>query len=463
MYTKWLPLACLLALIHSHWANAQTAADTIINHVHLIPMSEERVLYNQALVIEKGRIKAIVQGDDVALFTAREHIDGQGAFVIPGLADMHVHLRMDPQAMFNLLLANGVTTVTNARLGDGDGKFSHVALKRAVAAGEMLGPRYLVSGPQLKPAVLPDLKSVEPMLDRHVAQGFDVVKIHGDLPFSVYDALIKGAKARGLRVTGHAQHQMPWQQSLRMSSMEHAEEFLYTSLEGFGPAADDFLAFQPMYYKHVASLERPGYRKDMVAAFASAGIYLDPTLIIYRMIGLWADDAEFAKHKIDPLLRYVPKGTRNWYLGDTTNPYREDGFPLSAEHLHANLRRLQTVVLDLHQTGVPLLLGTDSFGTLVPGFSIHDELALLVAAGLSPFEALRTGTVNVASYLQEAEHAGTLAVGKRADLVLLEGNPLQDITQTRNVLGVYTHRRWHNRAKLDAMLAYAEAQAERDE
>src|SRR5690606_19607389 len=140
-----------------------------------------------------------------------------------------VHVRWEPQAMFNLFLANGVTTVFNMGLSDGGGEIDHVALRSGIAAGAMVGPRYLISGPQLHAEHLPDLAAVESMLDRHVERQFDVVKIHGNLAPTIYDALIDGARARGLRITGHAQHLMPLSESLRMDGFEHMEEFLYVS------------------------------------------------------------------------------------------------------------------------------------------------------------------------------------------------------------------------------------------
>ena len=111
----------------------------------------------------------------------------------------------------------------------------------------------------------------------------------------------------------------------------------------------------------------------------------------------------------------------------------------------------------MHEAGVPLLLGTDSFGTVVPGFSIHQELELIVAAGLSPYEALRTGTVNVAAYLGETDTAGTIEVGKRADFILLEENPLTDIRHASSVRGVFTQGNWHSESELASMLAEAKA------
>ena len=119
------------------------------------------------------------------------------------------------------------------------------------------------------------------------------------------------------------------------------------------------------------------------------------------------------------------------------------------------LREAVPLIRALHEAGVPLLLGTDSFGTLVPGFSIHRELEMMVAAGLTPYEALRTGTVNAAAYLDESDTAGTIEVGKRADFILVEENPLTDIRHVSNVQGVFNQGKWHSEIALARMLAEA--------
>lgn len=444
----------LMLLIATSCSPEQTTieADYVIENVNVVPLNEEIILPNKAVAVRDDKIVAIVNQSSAGNITGK-HIDGAGLYLMPGLTDMHIHMRTDPQAAFNLFLANGVTTVTNMGLADGRGKIDHLQLRSDVAAGNMVGPRYLVSGPQLNPENLTTLDGVMAALDRHVDQGFDVLKVHGDLEFDVYDALMTGARERGLRVTGHSQHQMPLSQSLRMDSIEHLEEFLYVKRDGAGiKVTGDFMAIINTYYDHVDQLANPDYRGPVIQDMAASGIYFDATLIIYKMIYNWVDDDIFAAMRDDELLAYLPASTVDYWLNTETNEYRRDAFPLSAEHLKSNVELLSTILFELNEAGVPLLLGTDSFGTLVPGFSVHKELALMTEAGLTPYEALRTGTVNVAAYLGESDHAGTVEVGKRADLILVEGNPLRDVGNAANVRGVYTQGKWHSKSDLAAML-----------
>lgn len=430
-------------------------ADYIFENVNVVPLNEEVVLKNRTVAIRNDTIIAIIDPSSETSrvnFIAGERIDGAGQFLMPGLADMHIHMRMDPQAMFNLFLVNGVTTVFNMRLGDGGEDINHIKLRTDIAEGRLTGPRYLISGQQLTPDLIPEVNDVAPMLNRHLEEEYDVIKIHQDLRSEVYDSLISGAHQYGLRVTGHMQHHLPLSESLRLDAIEHMEEFLYTSRDGFGNAAGDYSKFLPLYHAHVERLADPAYRKAIVDDVAASGVFVDPTLVIYYSVFSWVDDSLYATLPGDENLVYLPEETRDKYLNTETNPYRTDDFPFSAEHLESNLEILKTLMFELHVAGVPLLLGTDSFGTLVPGFSVHKELELMVEAGLSPYEALRTGTVNVASYLGKAKTEGTIAVGKRADFILLKENPLNNISHTRNVKGVFTQKNWYPDSELTSML-----------
>lgn len=433
-------------------------ADYIFENVNVIPLNEEIVLKNRTVAIRNDTIIAITDPSSETsrvILTSDKNIDGAGQFLMPGLADMHIHLRMDPKAMFNLFLANGVTTVLNMRLSDGGDDVNHLKLRTDIAEGRLTGPRYLISGPQLKPEILPEVNNVASMLNRSIEEGYDVIKIHQDLSPDVYDSLITGARQHGLRVTGHMQHRLPLSESLRMDAIEHMEEFLYTSRDGFGGAAANYSKFLPAYHDHVKRLADPEYRKPIVEDLAASGVYVDPTLVIYNSVFNWVDDSLYATLRGDENLMYLPEEIRDKYLNTETNPYRTDDFPFSAEHLKSNLKILKTLMFELHEAGVPLLLGTDSFGTLVPGISVHKELEFMIEAGLSPYEALRTGTVNVASYLGMSKTEGTIAVGKRADFILLEDNPLNDISHTRNVKGVFTQDNWYSYSELAIMLEEA--------
>ena len=451
----------------------QTAieADYVFENVSVVPLSVEVVLANKAVAVRNGEIVAIVDQSLADNIEASTRIDAAGKYLMPGLSDMHVHIRMNPQAAFNLFLANGVTTVFNMGLADRDGdiEIDHLQLRDDVAAGRVHGPQYLVSGPQLHAEELPTLAEVEPMLDHHVEMGYDVIKIHGSLDNDVYDSLVNGAQARGLRTTGHAQHLRPLSDSLHVDAIEHMEEFVYVSRDrAHGEAAAGSIEnYLKAYFPHAERMSDPEYRAPVVRDVAESGIYIDPTLVIYSYILKYVSDDLFAELQLDERLAYLPSHIRNEYMNPETNEYRTGFGKLLREslgnqdaaiaHLVRNNETFSALLFEMHEAGVPLLLGTDLFGAVVPGFSVHQELELMVDAGLTPYEALRTGTVNVAAYLGETDSAGTVEVGKRADFILVAANPLADIGNAADVSGVYSHEIWRSAADLEIMLKNAKA------
>jgi imidazolonepropionase-like amidohydrolase len=449
-------------------------ADFVIDHVTVIPMSSETVQPDMSVAVRDGAIVAIVKRRNSRRFPGARHVDGSGKFLMPGLSDMHVHLRMSPQDFLDLNLASGVTTVFNMGIGDGGGKIDQVALRAGIEAGTMDGPRFLVSGPQIESGGIKSLDEVEEILRKHAERHYDAVKVHGDLSPAIYDALVTGARERGFRIRGHGQHMMPLAQTLRMDCLEHVEELLYISRDAtlgqeakFGREGngdlDNFLA---AYYHNLSRLQDPIYRAEVVKEIAGSRVFLDPTLIIYSMIPLYVSDESFAALASDPRLAYLPESMRRESLDKEKNEYRAGLVPVFSkfllsvndhssvhDHFERNMELLLTLVKELHDAGVPLLVGSDAFGALVPGFAQHQEMELLVKAGLTPYEALRAATVNAAKYLGEYEHAGTIEVGKRADFILLGANPLDDIRNAGDVRGVFTHGKWHSDEDLKVRLS----------
>jgi len=473
-----LRIAILLLMVGAlqgcvHAGNLQDA-DFVFDHVTVIPMTMNTVQPNMSVVVRDGNTIAIVETRKSGRFRSAKHIDGSGKFLMPGLSDMHVHLRMPPQDFFDLSLASGVTTVFNMGIGDGGGKIDQLALRASIAAGTMDGPRYLVSGPQIESYSIKSLDDVVRILREHGERHYDAVKIHGDLSPEIYDALITGARQKGFRIRGHGQHMMPLAQTLRMDCVEHVEELLYISRDAtFGQEAKfgveengNIHNFLTAYYHNLSRLDDPDYRAGVVKEIASSGVFWDPTLIIYSMIPIYVSDESFAALADDPRLAYLPENIRRESLDKEKNEYRAGLVPVFSkfllsvddhssvhDHFERNMNLLLTLIKELHDAGVPLLVGSDAFGALVPGFAQHQEMELFVKAGLTPYEALRAATVNAAKYLGEYAHAGTIEVGKRADFILLGANPLSSIQNAADVRGVFTHGKWYSAEDLKMRLS----------
>lgn len=411
-------------------------ADILFENVSVVPMTVEGVQPNQAVAVTGGKVSAVVPQAQSRAIRAVRRIDCKGLHLMPALSDLHVHVEGEPERDFALFLANGITSVRNMSART----FDHLRIRQLVEAGRLDGPRYLVSGPSITERNMAAVADVAPMLDRHVSSRYDLVKVHGTLAPEVYDALIDGAKARGLKVSGHVQQGRPLAASLRMDSIEHAEEFL--NVPG-RPA-----------------LENPQSAVAVAGEVAAAGTYVLPSLVVFDAISAYLDDRRLAGLATRPEIRYLPSAQRQQWLDPATNLYRRSiRKPERIASLAAAVPVLQRFVRRLQDAGVPLLLGTDAAGALVPGFSLHDELALLVQSGLTPYQALRTGTVNAARFLGESQVAGSIAPGMRADLILVDGNPLADVASARRVRGVYGRGRWRDSAALAGLLDGAKNRA----
>jgi imidazolonepropionase-like amidohydrolase len=421
-----------------------TAADMLlITNVNVIPMTSDTVLEGQAVLIENGRIVRLGPEGSIPVPVGRQIIDGHDGYLIPGLADMHVHLglklpqdgpasRAEMERDLSLYLPYGVTMVRHMR-GDG----TALELREAIAAGELPGPRLIVATPSLNFS-LPEsfgLRVRSPEEARAVVQaqaeaGYDLVKVHQDLPDDAFAAVIETAHMVGLPVAGHAQNNMS--DTLRYDSLEHAEEVSQLFAEG-----SDF-----------------SQSPELLVMMKESGVTVTPTLIVFETIHKYLAD-----ESLDALLASDDARFASAYWRDVMSPEKNffrasmgPDYAANEPYFRSESERLQDLTFRLNEAGIPLMLGTDAVGLVAPGVSVHQELELLVQAGLSPFEALHTATVAPAEWLEESDSRGQIAVGMEADLVLLDGNPLADISATRKVSGVVTGGTWYSHDALKAML-----------
>ncbi len=420
-------LAALLAL--------QSPPVAIVN-VNVVPMDRERVLAGQTVVVEAGRISRIGPAGRVSIPADARMIDGAGKYLLPGLVDVHVHLAGNPEpqqrALLELFVVNGVTTVLNMR-----GTPQLLELRAAVANGRIFGPRIYTVGPYVNEPFVTTPAQVESAVVAQRRAGYDFVKVHGNLSRPAYARLNAVGHRVGIRITGHAPRNLGAEAMFeeRQYAVAHAEEFLYdknsSSTDSSLPAVEARI---------------PEFARGM----ARARIWLMPNLTAYKIIGLMAKDLDAVLAR--PEMRYLPRPVRvGW--GPATNPYTARFGPEMYPGAVARLVLLQKLVHAFQTAGVRLLVGTDAMNTgVVPGFSTHDEMAELVAAGLTPFEALRAATANAAEFFGRDGQRGVIAVGQNADLLLLDANPLTDIANTRRLAGVMLRGRWLSQAERTRML-----------
>ncbi len=392
------------------------ASTYLFKDVSLIPMNQDTILEHQSVLIENGRIIQIASSVDSIHTTSKPFIiEGAGKYLIPGLTDMHVHLNDDNNLL--LLVANGVTTVR-----DMFGFPFHLQLRAQIEKGEMLGPTLYTSSPVLdgpekgwpQSVSLKNTTQAKEAVLRFKKAGFDFIKIYHTLTPELYTQILRISDSVNIPVVGHIPLEVELSKTLSLSqySIEHINLW---QLRKISPTI---------------SLE------TKAAMMGKARKWICPTLLVHKNIQKRPGDFTLQKH----YEQYVDKDTKKFWK----QRLRE------GESEYELQKKLAKLMFD---SGARFLAGTDCLNPYVlPGFSLHEELEELVSAGLSEFEALKTGTVNAAQFLKRNNDMGTVEPGKIADLLLLEANPLENIANTRKISGVMIKGRWLSADELDNML-----------
>ena len=416
--------------------------------VSVVPMSANTVLADQTVVVQGDRIVALGPAKDTAVPEGATRIDGHGRWLMPGLADMHVHTWSTDD--FPLFLANGVTTVRNMF-----GSEMQLMWRRQIEAGELLGPTIITAGPIIDgdppvwpgSAVLTDPAQAEAVVLEQQQAGYDFLKVYAGLKLDVYDGLVTAAKAHHMRCMGHVPDAVGIEHVIAagQASIEHLDGFAAAALAADSPFAgktDSRLMLRAWKHLDDARLS------ELAARCAKNGVWNCPTLVVLeKWVGPEAAAAQMAR----PEMKYVTPVLLDFWKPENSYLTR-----LPAEVLEqvagGDADRKRCVGI-LHKAGARILAGTDMGNPfVVAGFALHEELANLVQAGLSPYEALRAATSGAAEFMGAGDEWGVVATGRRADLLLLEGNPLEDVRNAARRVGVMVRGKWLAQAELQAQL-----------
>jgi hypothetical protein len=430
---RLIRVVVLLTVVPATGARAQAPAVAFTN-VHVVPMTRDTVLRNQTVIVRDGRVVSIGPASSARIPAGTRRIDGAGrSWLIPGLADMHVHLF--DRGEFVMYLANGITTVRNLH-----GIPRHLAWRDSSARGEILAPRLFTSGPIVDGdpptrgtnVVLKTREEVTREVSEQEAAGYDFIKVYDNLPRDLYEALALAARQAGMPLVGHVPTPVGLNGLLEVNGqkgIEHVEELLPFFRGGADSAGLDSAA----------------------RSLARQGVWVTPTVTVYLSAVDQARDWSQVEARSE--MRYLnPETATTWGWAPTGQG--RNGNARALERFEAAVTFFERQLIPaLHRAGVHLLAGSDApIPAIVPGFSLGGELRSLVRSGLSPYEALETATRNPALFMNQPGEFGTIEVGASADLVLLSADPLLSIENLERRVGVMRAGRWLPQAELTRLL-----------
>ena len=444
---------------------AQSSISTLVfSHANIIDATGTPPQADMTVIVRNQRIVAIGKSGKIKIPAHATRVDAIGKYLIPGLWDMHVHtvfgdwLPRDEKIMLPLFVANGITGVR-----DMGGDLDVLKLWRSqIAAGKLLGPRMIIAGPMLDGPV-PRFPSSAPVanasdgrnvVDKLKTQGVDFIKIQSLIPRDGYFAAAAEAKKIGIPFVGHVPDAVRASEASNASqkSIEH-----FTGIFEGCSTIEDQLLKGPKGLGYNVKTYDAAKAQSLITLMAKNQTWQVPTLVWER--GQWlVDDIDLSN---DPLTKYAPAAwrERTWpmFTRDILKDMDTDPLPVRKRFVQMELE----MTLAMHRAGVHFMAGTDAAAGvhIFPGFSLHDELALFVQAGLTPMQALQTATRNPAEFLGRLSDMGTVQKGKIADLVLLDASPLDDIHNSRKIRAVVLAGRYFAREDLDKMLKGVEEAA----
>lgn len=455
----------ILAILMAGKTFAQHQADLIIKSATILDIKTGSVIPNKAIAIKDGTITAVFDVKKLNQYHAAQILDAQGKYVMPGLWDMHMHfgggdsLITENKNLLPLFLAHGITTIRDA---SADISPSVLSWRSAIQQGTLEGPTIFTSGPKLEgynSVWLGDIEVGTPeevrlALDSLQKLKVDFVKITDNtLKPDLFLESIRQARTRGFRVSAHIPYALTMEQiaAAGLTSVEHLSYALKAGSKAEKEISAEIAA---------GTLKGKAFNVKVMDTFdeqaamatyrnmAKHGMYLTPTLSLSYILAYFDQD----NHQQDSYLQYIGKGLQKTYEGRVKRVLQDDA---EAIIFRKKLFEKTAATLPLLQkAGVKLMAGTDA-GYLnsytYPGIGLHKELELMVKYGLTPLQALQASVINAPAFLGKTNY-GSLEQGKIADVLLLDENPLQQISATQKIFAVVVKGKVLERTQLDAML-----------
>jgi len=419
-------------------------------NVTVLTMDEDRRMEGRTVVVEDGLITRVGTAGSVEVPDGALRIEGQGRFLMPGLAEMHAHVpptANPPRELLEdymfLYVANGITTIRGML-----GQAYQIELADELERGDLLGPTFYVGAPSINGNSAPTPDDAERLIRAHAAAGYDLQKIHPGVSRATWDRMVAVAEEVGLTFGGHVPSDVGLEHALAtgMSTVDHLDGYV-TAVASEGVQAQ--VNAGTISLGGLVEGADPARIQDMVQRSLQADVYVVPTQYLWENIYSGHDPDDFLSL---PEMAYVSSQQREaWRQQGSGGP---QGTPAELE---AFFELRDRILVELADAGVGILMGTDSPQLYnVPGFALHREIAEMEGAGMTRDQILRSGTVEVARYVGDhlglANNFGSVVEGNRADLVLLEADPLEDLSHLTQRVGVMVRGHWVSAEEISAGL-----------
>jgi imidazolonepropionase-like amidohydrolase len=425
--------ACVLIGALAFYGSAQSKSPLAFTNVSVVPMDSQKVLADHTVIVTNGRVTAVGPAAATHVPADAVRVDGRGKYLMPGLAEMHGHIPSPASAskefvddVLFLYVANGVTTVRGMQGAPGQ-----LELREAAKRGDIISPNLYLAGPAFNANTVRTPNDAAARVLEQKSEGWDLLKVLGGLSADSYRSMANAAKEVGIPFGGHVPVDVGVTRALDMgqATIDHLDGYA-EHLDGVTNSVDE----QTL--------------QDLVARTKRAGTWIVPTLVVWETL---RGPVALHSRTTLPELRYMPRATTEQWTTSLEKRLNDAQFnPVEAkQYIDNRLRILST----LHAAGVEILLGSDAPQQFnVPGFSIHREMKRMTDAGMSTYDIIKSGTSSVGQHFKSQDNFGTVAIGDRADLILVDANPLEDLENIGRLSGVMVRGRWLPQSEIQTRL-----------
>lgn len=449
---RLLQLILLFVVLSCAAQPSPNSGEVLFRSVNVIPMETNTVLRNRDVLIKDGKIVAIGEGGKLQPGAGAKVINGNGQYLMPGLAEMHAHVppndnveaQKETAKLFGLY---GITTIRGML-----GHPTHLALRQQLNGGELWGPRFFTSGPSFNGQSVKSVEEAAALVRKQKEAGYDFLKLHPGLTVETFTAMANTAKEVGIPFAGHVSYDVGVWRAIDAgyATIDHLDGFV----ESLVPKEEQSEQTNGLFGIFIGDKADTTKMPALITALKQKNIWVVPTQALAER---WMSPVRTADAmRAEPEMKYMPPNTLNSWTNNKNNLAKNPAYNADAVNRFIDLRR--QLIRECNKAGVGLLLGCDAPQVFnVPGISTHHELQYLVDAGLSPYDALRTGTVNVGKFYNRTD-MGVVKEGAVADLVLLKANPLENIANSKSIAGVMIGGRFLSEAEIAAELKKLEKQ-----